>query len=401
VVLAKKSNKGLFHPAAKNPLIATLLSTVALLLFASCGGQEDPGAGSGNYFSPDYVTARSRFRQAVEKADGRLTALKLDAKSPGGENLTIDIAWFGAERPRRAVLHSSGIHGVEASAGSAIQLQLLDQGLPSIPADSAIVLVHVLNPYGMAWLRRFNEESVDLNRNFLGPDERYEGAPQDYEKFDSFLNPPGPPSWDFYHLRAAWLVARYGMPKVKQIVAGGQHVNPKGLFFGGKRLQQGPQLFQDYVAEHLATAERLVAIDVHTGLGPFAVDSLLVEPDQEDTPIYQEIRAAYGDRVAPSDPDRSVAYRVRGSHGGVYRRTLPSAKVYFVLQEFGTYSATKVLYAMREENRWHHYGDGSVDHPTKHKLKETFYPDSDTWRQRVLHRGKEVLRQATELAFQG
>jgi hypothetical protein len=30
-----------------------------------------------------------------------------------------------------------------------------------MPADAAIVLVHILNPYGMAWLRRFNENNVD------------------------------------------------------------------------------------------------------------------------------------------------------------------------------------------------------------------------------------------------
>ena len=77
---------------------------------------------------------------------------------------------------------------MEAFAGSAIQLLSLDEGLPDLPEDAALILVHVVNPYGMAWLRRFNEENVDLNRNFLGPEEKYDGAPEDYEKFDSFLS---------------------------------------------------------------------------------------------------------------------------------------------------------------------------------------------------------------------
>ena len=52
---------------------------------------------SGKYFSPDYVTARNRFRAAVGRAGGRLTSLELTARGPAGEDLTIDIGWFGAE----------------------------------------------------------------------------------------------------------------------------------------------------------------------------------------------------------------------------------------------------------------------------------------------------------------
>ena len=74
---------------------------------------------SATYFSPDYFTARSRFREGAKEAGGRLTALEIDAKGPAGEDLTIDIAWFGAKQPREVLLHSSGLHGVEAFAGSA------------------------------------------------------------------------------------------------------------------------------------------------------------------------------------------------------------------------------------------------------------------------------------------
>ena len=51
------------------------------------------------YFSPDYFTARRRFRQAVQEAGGQLTALQPDVTGPGGESLTIDIAWLGNYKP--------------------------------------------------------------------------------------------------------------------------------------------------------------------------------------------------------------------------------------------------------------------------------------------------------------
>ena len=199
------------------PLLTLFVNTLGLFLITSCGTTEGNGQETmrTKYFSPNYTMARTQFRTAVEKAGGRLTALRLDAKGPNGEDLTIDIAWFGAEKPKRVLVHSSGLHGVEAFAGSAIQLQWLDEGIPSLPEDSALVLVHVLNPFGMAWLRRFNENGVDLNRNFLGPDETYQGTPTGYGLLDPFLNPPSPPGWDLYYARAGWLIARHG------------HVNPQ------------------------------------------------------------------------------------------------------------------------------------------------------------------------------
>ena len=383
------------------PLLMLFVSALGLFLFASCGSREGDRQDtmSAKYFSPDYFTARSRFREGDQKARGRLTALELDAKGPAGEGLTIDIAWFGAKQPREVLLHSSGLHGVEAFAGSAIQLQLLDQGLPVIPEDCALVLVHVINPYGMAWLRRFNENNVDLNRNFAEREEDYKGSPPMYPELDPFLNPKTPPSGDFFYLKAGWLLVRHGMSKLKGDVTYGQYEYPKGLFFGGRRLEEGPALLEEFVAKRLARVKRLVVIDVHTGLGPFGVDSLLVEAPPESTTIYDEIRGAFGERVAPLDLEQSVAYPLRNPYYSAFPRVLPGARTYFVTQEFGTYNSVRALKALREENRWYHYGGGGIDHPTKRDLKEAFAPNDDLWRTTVLQRGKTVFKQAVELAF--
>ena len=393
-----KPNKNL---SDSQPLMAAVVIVLGLFLLTSCGnGEGGPGGhASAKHFSPDYVTARTRFRGAVEQAGGKLTALELAAKGPKGEDLTIDIAWFGAEKPKRAFVHSSGLHGVEAFAGSAVQLQWLSEGIPALPEDSALVLIHVLNPYGMAWLRRFNENSVDLNRNSLVAGETYEGAPKGYAELDGFLNPPSPPSWDFYYVRALWLVRRHGMTTLKQAIAGGQYINPKGLFFGGESLEEGPRKVQAYVRERLSGVEHLVVVDVHTGLGPFGVDTLLLHTADQGMALFKIMRETFGERVASMDPEESVAYRIKGTFDAVYADTLPQAEVYFVCQEFGTYHAVRALKAIRDENRWHHYGDGTIAHPTKAELKEKFSPDDEFWRQTVLDRGREVIAQALGLAF--
>ena len=104
-------------------------------------------------FSPDYRTARERFRAAARTAGAKLEALPVAGAGPQGEALTVDLAWFGAARPERVLLHSSGLHGLEGFTGSAIQLQAL-AAPPALPTGTALAFVHVLNPWGMAWRRR-------------------------------------------------------------------------------------------------------------------------------------------------------------------------------------------------------------------------------------------------------
>jgi len=342
----------------------------------------------GDYFSADYSTARSRFRQMVETAGGRLDVLPLEAKSPAGENLSIDIGWFGAENARRLLLHSSGLHGVEGFAGSAIQLQFLDR-LPSVPPETAFVVVHVLNPYGMAWLRRVNENNVDLNRNCMGNDS-YTGVPQAYVALNSFLNPEGPPTNDLFALKAMWLIIRHGMPALKQAVAGGQYEYPKGLFFGGKRLQEGLQQYETFLASRLISARQVLAIDVHTGLGKYGEDTLLVDATQ-----HAALRRRFGERVARTSPHESPAYQVRGALESMIFRVLSGAQVDFLRQEFGTFGPVKVLQALRQENRGHHYDGGGLSHPAKTTLKKIFCPADESWQRSVLKRGRELLSRAT------
>ena len=181
------------------------------------------------------------------------------------------------------------------------------------------------------------------------------------------------------------------MTPVKQSVAGGQYEFPDGLFFGGKQLEEGPRIYEAFLNERVASSQKATVIDVHTGLGEFAEDSLLVEMDD-----YARLRNIFGERVTALDPNQGSAYRIEGGLQSMIFRVFSKIRPTFVGQEFGTYSTIKVLHALREENRWHHYGDGDLDHSTKQTLKETFCPDDESWREAVLKRGQDVVERALE-----
>lgn len=342
--------------------------------------------------------ARARFHALALRAGIALTSLPLDARGPRDESLAIDIAWLGARRPQRVVIHICGVHGVEAFAGAATQLALLTAP-PPLPADGALILIHVLNPYGMAWLRRANENNVDLNRNFQLDDSFWSGAPPLYKKLDVLLNPASPPARDAFMLRLALAGMRHGAHAVRQAIAHGQYRYPRGLFYGGADLQPGPRRFIDWLQEHLGAAKTVFGIDMHTGLGPYARDTLICEPGAGTTPAaalgHALQRAVLGDSAAPA------AYTVRGSLGAALPRILPQARVEFVLQEIGTHAPLRVIHALREENRWHHYGKRHPDHPAKRQLREALSPAATDWRVAAVNLGTDLVYRASAWLFGG
>lgn len=114
-----------------------------------------------------YDECRARFRWAAHRAGVRPMAHPIDATGPEGQRLTLDVAVLGSARPERGLVVLSGVHGVEGFIGSALQCDLLGRLDPSHLAEGLrVVLVHAVNPWGMAWWRRQNESNVDLNRNW-------------------------------------------------------------------------------------------------------------------------------------------------------------------------------------------------------------------------------------------
>jgi len=349
-----------------------------------------------SFFSPDYRTARDRFRDAALGAGASLDALALQARGPQQEDLTIDIARLGERGARRVLLHTSGLHGVEAFAGSAVQLAILANP-PTQPAGCELVLVHALNPYGMAWRRRANENNVDLNRNFLRPDEHWDGAPALYPRLDPLLNPPSAPARDGFRLRLALLALRYGPRAVRQAIAEGQYEFPRGLFFGGKSLEAGPRLYLDWLRQNLSQAAHLFALDFHTGLGRSGESTLILEPGTGATPA-SVLALALGTQLVDPAAGEAV-FHIRGGMGSALPQVLPRARIDFLLQEIGTYPPVHVIHALREENRWHFFGDGSIVHPAKLRLRETLCPAAVEWRRRAVARGLAAAQAAAKLVY--
>ncbi len=353
-------------------------------------------------FSPDYIASRARFRASALALGCRLDAWALPIAGPDGEPLTIDVAVLGSKKPRRAVVVSSGLHGIEGFVGAAIQAVLLEDTLGGFapPKGVAVVLLHALNPYGYANLRRVNEENVDLNRNFLLPGERFAGAPEAYGRLDPFLNPPRPLRWSHegFRAQAVAILARQGMAAMKDAVAGGQFDFPQGVFFGGARPQATQALLGAHLPELFRKAERVLHVDFHSGLGKWATYKLFIDREDGD-PIGAELAARFGDdKVEPWRND-GTSYTIRGGMGRWLQHRFAPDTVYDVLTaEFGTRDVLSVIRALHRENRAHHHNapHDPLVHHAKAELRDVFAPRETAWREACVRQGVEIVQTAIE-----
>ena len=349
---------------------------------------------SERYFSRSYAEARRRFIEAARAVDASVHSYAIDAAST--DKLTIDVAIVGADTDPALVV-SSGVHGVEGFFGSAVQLALLER-LKATNDKQGIryVLIHAVNPYGFAHLRRVNEGNVDLNRNFMASADDYAGAPSGYAGLNGLLNPESPPSrFEPFKAKALWHIWRTGLPALKETIARGQYEHPRGLFYGGKKPCASTKIVQDNCDSWLAASRHIVHMDLHTGLGPHGNYKLLLTESahSERGDWYAETFGA--DHIEPLTKPDGMAYRVSGEFGPWMQHHFRTRDYRFAGAEFGTYDVIRVLAALRAENRAHHYcAPDSPDYlRAKEELRECFCPESPAWRKQVIDGGLRVVGQ--------
>ena len=309
-----------------------------------------------------------------------------------------DVGYSTSGDSKKLLVISSGIHGVEGFFGSAVQVALLNQWATQSAGSARCLFLHGLNPYGFAWLRRFDENNVDPNRNFLLEGERHESAPVGYAALNSLLNPRYPPSrWDPFTLKALWAIARHGLPALRQTIAAGQYAFPQGLFFGGTGPSRMHLIMKENLRRWLQGSHHVVHLDFHTGLGPMGTYKLLI-----DNPLTESQRNRLtdwfgADSFEASDAS-SIAYEARGGFGRWCAAESLVPDYLFACAEFGTYSPLQVLAGLRTENQAHHWHTPSAagTRRAKQRLKELFCPASETWRKQVLHKSLDLIARTVQ-----
>lgn len=348
-------------------------------------------------FGHDYAGARRLFLEAAEEAGAETTPLECPARGPEGQPLYADLAWIGPEVPRAALLTMSGTHGVEGIAGSAIQATALRSGLHrELAPDTALVMLHALTPHGFAWLRRCNEDGVDVCRNFVDFTAPRPGS----AFFDEYIDDLVPRAWSGPERESAdarlfaW-AGRHGVERFAAEVARGQYDYDIAPFFGGRAPTWSNAILRAVLASRLSSVSDLVVIDYHTGLGERGTGQLLGF-DHPSDPGQRLAGELWGEDHVPLASEASVAYETLGDIAVPFAEMFPHARVLTAAYEFGTVDPLSVLQALRGDHWLHAYGDptGPEAAEIKDAIRSAFYCETPDWHRSVCEQARHAERRA-------
>lgn len=352
---------------------------------------------------PSFNSQREQFLAAAKAAGASLTTYPHPLSGPFGEPLSTDVAWLGDPHASKVLVALSGTHGVEGFYGSNCQSRWLQEfNKRSLPADVAVLMIHLINPWGTAWMRRVNEDNIDLNRNYLDftqglPDNRqYEALHAIYtceqlsgptrEQADALLNDR---------------VRTEGWAAVMSIVEAGQYNHPDGLFYGGQNPSWTKKTLHRILQEHLRHTQAVMCFDLHTGAGDYG-HPMLMTIAQSAYPALADAQAIYGPWLYTlftgpgSQSDTGVAATATGYTSQAIIDALPHVHLMPFVIECGTYPGEQVHTVLRNDHWLHLQGDFTdpVAGQIKLELLEQFYPADLDWQAVVWQRTRQIWERA-------
>lgn len=354
-----------------------------------------------NPWPSDYFSSRQDFIASAQSCGAQLTSKSIKALGPKAEPLTLDLAACVSATDKHRIVITSGVHGAEGFIGAATQLQVLrliaDEGLPK---DTGVVLIHAVNPWGYAHLRRVNEDNVDVNRNFIDFDQYSMVHPASYAELNPIINPEIPPSFSGdvrYWLSAGKLIVKHrGIEPLAGPIATGQYQYPKGLFFGGQHACESRTHLEQWVQEYTADIPLVTVLDVHSGLGEFGQATLISNTNCAAINESVEWLQKHYEMPIVLDNAPDNAYNASGSFSQWCQTCLAEQHFTFLCVEIGTVNPLKVFSALRRENQAYHWAkpNSIVYEKTKQSLLKVFSPDSEHWREKAVEQGVSVFKKS-------
>jgi hypothetical protein len=359
------------------------------------------------YFNSGYEISRETFREKSVKIINSYPESKLiTIKVPGQKdsNLTVDLLYIPCIKEKNKIMIiSSGVHGIEGFVGSAVQFMFMDKFInEEFLSQTALVLIHSVNPYGYKYLRRVSENNVDLNRNSSIDTSLYSTVNEGYIKLYSFINPKGKVNTKscgnrLFTIRAIFKIIKSTLPVLRQAVLQGQYKYSEGLYYGGNQPEPQIASLTPILKSICEPYQTVFTTDLHTGYGEKGKLHLFPNPVDEQTRKRMEsIFAGY-----PIDwGDSKDFYSVTGDFVG-FTGKLNKEKVFIPMDfEYGTMNSQttkgslKSIKNMILENQGNHFGYKKERDSLKvqKNFMEMYNPSSEEWRTKIMKDTEDVFK---------
>jgi hypothetical protein len=354
---------------------------------------------STRFFPARFDEGRTRFRDAAQAAGARISSHANPRRGSEGEPLSTEAAWLGPRDAGRLLVCMAGTHGAEGFCGSGIETGWLESGLlTQLPPNTAVLLIHAINPYGFSWVRRVNEDNIDLNRNFI---DHAKPAP-DSPRYRVLRDAICPGAWSAaseaeVQRRFAAYAAEHGAMALQEAIMHGQYFDAEGVCFGGRAESWSNRTLRAILEPHAGHVRKFAFIDLHTGLGPYGYGEIISNHLAGD-PGNARVRDWYGTEATSIDDGSSTSTVISGdTHIGL-QQSLRHAEGTGITLEYGTVPVADMMNAIRADNWLHVHGDlaNPQGREIKAEIRAAFYPDTGDWKDMVFDRSVDVLQRTMQ-----
>ena len=338
------------------------------------------------YFASSYAQARQNFISSCTGEATLIESWQHPLRGIVGEKLYLDLAWFGDRSARKVMVLISGTHGIEGFCGSGIQVGTVVIGFhQKADRDVAILMIHGLNPWGMSFYRRVNEDGVDINRNFLDFSKPLPTNPLYQDLADAIV----PQTWTPEVQRSTFqqvfeYLANSEVDQTENL-AKGQYQYWYAPFYGGEVPAWSNRIFHQIANKYLRDKQVVGVLDYHTGLGEYGTGQLMtIEPENSSQPDLAN--HVWGDKVIITGSPNSVApYKPHGTLLAALPNTLSQSTCLAAAYEFGTISETEVFAALRADHWLYLHGDlnSKQAQVIREDMIEAFYSDRSDWQESI------------------
>ena len=377
-------------------IIATLVGP-SVILSAVRQPEPEDGFAYAESFRTDYEDIRLHLQELSDGLGAEFASHPIDE----GDGLYIDSFYLPSrDTQTNLVVLTTGVHGIEGYIGAAMLDVFFGEIYPTLDhSDTGVLVVANVNPYGMKHLRRYNENNVDLNRNFILDWDSFDRASnQEYPKVDTFLGPTGKIGNALWHeagfyLSLAKTAVTQGADTISDALLTGQYEYPEGVYYGGDGDESSTVYLKDVFARCLDSAyENILHIDIHSGYGPRY--NMVIFNSVFETMTEAESVAAFGyDNVIAHDSESF--YATTGDTTDFFYRLAQQkgtdTALFSTCFEFGTigdafFDTILSLHYTVDENRNHFYPtDNATSAQIVHEnYMELFYPTETAWREKTV-----------------
>jgi hypothetical protein len=292
---------------------------------------------------------------------------------------------------KNALVVISGTHGVEGPAGSFVQMMMANDSFFIKQKNTAIILIHALNPWGYSHGRRTNSENIDLNRN---------GGTEFITRsgYGDVHHLVMPEEWDDAAVKGIQNIFTKD-PSSRGKFMSGQHDFSNGIFYGGKMRGHSFATMKYFSDFCLSGFEKISILDIHTGLGEFGKVTPISPAISFSDPFATRTNLlGFGSVVFPNIPkEEGVIGSVSGDILSALGELLPKTKVTPLALEFGTMPFMEYFTSFVGEN-WIHHNQNRLslkkEKEVKEKFWELFYPREHRalWLEGIWEQTREIAK---------